>query len=70
MSGTVRIETHDFKGEARRRKLAEMFRIAEEVIDGKWGNGVDRIQLLEQEGHDSAKIQNIVNVLLMERGKQ
>lgn len=70
MSAMVRIETHDYKGEARRRKLAEMFRIAEEVIEGKWGNGVDRIQLLEQEGHDSAKIQNIVNVLLRERGKK
>ena len=64
------VNYHDYKGEARRKKLAEMFRVAEEVIEGKWGNGVDRIQLLEQEGHDSAKIQNIVNVLLMERGKK
>lgn len=43
--------------------------VAKEVIDGKWGNGMERIEKLEEAGYDSAKVQNIVNVMLMEGGK-
>ena len=43
--------------------------IAKEVIEGKWGNGMGRIMKLEEAGYDSAKVQNIVNVMLMETKK-
>ncbi len=35
--------------------------IAEEVIDGLWGNGSDRKKRLEEAGYDYKTIQNIVN---------
>ena len=35
--------------------------IADEVIAGKWGNGNDRKNRLEQAGYDYNSIQNIVN---------
>lgn len=43
--------------------------VAREVIDGEWGNGMERIEKLEEAGYDSAKVQNIVNVMLMEGKK-
>lgn len=46
-------------------QIDELFKIADEVIAGKWGNGLDRIQKLELSGYDSAKVQNIVNVKLL-----
>ncbi len=47
--------------------LEQLFTIADEVIAGKWGNGLDRIRKLEQAGIDSAKVQNIVNIKLMSK---
>ena len=38
--------------------------IAYEVIDGKWGNGQDRINRLRAAGYDPYAIQSIVNYLL------
>ena len=38
--------------------------IAKEVIDGLWGNGKERIQLLKESGYDPKAIQNIVNVMM------
>lgn len=38
--------------------------IAKEVIDGKWGNGVDRANRLSAAGYDPATIQKEVNKLL------
>ena len=35
--------------------------IAQEVIDGKWGNGADRKNRLSAAGYDYQAIQNIVN---------
>lgn len=43
--------------------------VAKEVIDGKWGDGMERIEKLEEAGYDSAKVQNIVNVMIMEGKK-
>ncbi len=37
-----------------------------EVIIGKWGNGEDRVQKLEEAGYDSLAIQNNVNRILLE----
>ena len=52
------------------RRILEIYKtVAEEVIDGKWGNGMERIEKLEEAGYDSAKVQNIVNVMLMEGKK-
>lgn len=50
-------------------KVDNLFRVAKDVIAGKWGNGLERIERLELAGYDSGKIQNIVNVMLMERKK-
>ena len=38
--------------------------IAIEVIDGKWGNGADRITRLERAGYDYKAVQAIVNQML------
>lgn len=57
------------KEQIRFAKTKKLFEIAREVIAGKWGNGLDRIKKLEIAGYDSAKVQNIVNVMLMEKKK-
>ena len=41
--------------------------IAYEVIDGKWGNGQDRINRLRGAGYDAAAIQQLVNSLLKQQ---
>lgn len=41
-----------------------IYRIALEVIDGKWGNGEERKRLLTQCGYDYAQIQAKVNQIL------
>ena len=38
--------------------------VAYDVIDGKWGNGQDRINRLRAAGYDPSAIQSIVNYLL------
>lgn len=38
--------------------------IAQEVIEGKWGNGDDRIVRLTNEGYNASAIQRIVNNML------
>ena len=38
--------------------------VAYDVIDGKWGNGQDRINRLRAAGYDPYAIQSIVNYLL------
>lgn len=43
-----------------------LFDVARDVIKGKYGNGLQRIRLLEMDGYDSAKVQNIVNVMTTE----
>ena len=54
---------------ANRATLGLLKNVAKEVIDGKWGNGMERIEKLEEAGYDSAKVQNIVNTMIMEGGK-
>ena len=51
-------------------KYLKMLDVAKDVIRGKYGNGLKRIERLESAGYDSAKIQNIVNVLIVMRGKR
>ena len=41
--------------------------IAQEVIDGKWGNGEDRKKRLTESGYDYNIIQSRVNTLLIQR---
>lgn len=41
--------------------------IAREVIDGKWGNGEERIEALKNAGHDPDAVQKKVNELLAEK---
>ena len=43
---------------------AEVKKIAQEVIDGKWGNGADRKNRLEAAGYNYAVIQAMVNALV------
>lgn len=37
--------------------------IAQQVLDGKWGNGDERVRRLKAAGYDPAKIQALVNDL-------
>nr|DAR90074.1 MAG TPA: Endolysin [Caudoviricetes sp.] len=39
--------------------------VANEVLQGLWGNGNERIELLTDAGYDAQKIQNIVNRLVL-----
>lgn len=41
--------------------------IAQEVIDGKWGNGDDRKAKLEKEGYNYKEVQNKVNEILSKK---
>lgn len=41
--------------------------IAKEVIDGKWGNGPDRVARLKKAGYNPTTIQSIVNSLLAKK---
>ena len=43
--------------------------IAKEVIDGKWGNGDDRVQKLKDAGYDPDAVQKKVNELLAAQAK-
>lgn len=38
--------------------------VAQEVIDGKWGNGLERKRKLQEAGYDYSAVQNKVNELL------
>ena len=70
MDRTVERELYDQGQRIATRGVLAMYKnVAKEVIDGKWGNGMERIEKLEEAGYDSAKVQNIVNVMLME-GKE
>ena len=44
--------------------------IADEVIDGKWGNGTDRKTNLEEAGYDYNAVQNRVNEILSKNNKK
>ena len=46
------------------------YQIAQEVLDGKWGNGVERRTRLYEAGYDANAIQTIVNVLVKERDRE
>ena len=41
--------------------------VAYDVIEGKWGNGQDRINRLRAAGYDAAYIQSIVNAILKQQ---
>lgn len=43
--------------------------LAEEVLQGKWGNGADRKKRLSAAGHNPEEVQKIVNELITERDK-
>jgi len=59
-----------FKRLERAHRTDALFDVAKDVIKGKYGNGLQRIRLLEMDGYDSAKVQNIVNVMIMEGCKK
>ena len=44
--------------------------LAQEVIDGKWGNGEDRKSKLEKAGYDYTAVQNRVNEILSKDNKK
>ena len=46
----------------------DLFTIAQEVIKGKWGNGVDRKERLSEAGYDYKEVQTLVNTIL--KGKE
>ena len=38
--------------------------VAQEILDGKWGNGSERRERLTQAGYNYEKVQSIVNALV------
>lgn len=49
-------------GTAQKKTLAEL---ADEVIDGKWGNGSERRKRLEAAGYNYREVQDVVNSMLV-----
>ena len=49
---------------ANKPSLKTLDEIAEEVIDGKWGNGSDRFNRLNKAGYSADQVQSRVNMLL------
>ncbi|MBO7183061.1 MAG: hypothetical protein J6V49_02900 [Bacteroidales bacterium] len=45
------------------------YQIAAEVIEGKWGNGMERYELLTKAGYSYDAVQSIVNVLIQDRNR-
>lgn len=41
--------------------------LAQEIIAGKWGNGLERRQRLEQAGYNYNDVQSIVNAIMANR---
>lgn len=58
------IETYDFTRADLIVNEADVDRLAKEVIQGKWGNGLDRKYHLEAQGHDYSIIQSRVDEML------
>ncbi|MCR5777246.1 MAG: Lyzozyme M1 (1,4-beta-N-acetylmuramidase) [Lachnospiraceae bacterium] len=54
-------------GYTKSSKEIDVDAIAQEVIDGKWGNGEDRKKRLTEAGYDYKVIQSRVNALLMQK---
>lgn len=52
------------KYEMVQNRINELYRIADEVIKGKWGNGCNREQALNEAGYLYAIVQRIVNSIL------
>lgn len=52
------------KGSAGTKPMKTVEQLAQEVIDGKWGNGDERKKRLTEAGYDYAKVQTKVNELL------
>ena len=46
------------------------YEIACEVLEGKWGNGQDRIDRLWNAGYDPSAVQAIVNCLVNDRARE
>ena len=46
------------------------YQIACEVLDGKWGNGPERKERLENAGYTYTAVQSIVNVLVNDRNRE
>ena len=44
--------------------MKPIYTIAQEVINGDWGNGAERKRRLREAGYDYNKVQNKVNDLL------
>lgn len=60
-NGEVTVEKVTSKGNT----LKSDETVANEVVQGLWGNGNERIELLTNAGYDAQKIQNIVNRLML-----
>ena len=50
--------------------LKTNYEIACEVLEGKWGNGPERKERLEDAGYTYTAVQSIVNVLVNERNRE
>lgn len=46
------------------------YEIACEVLEGKWGNGPERKERLENAGYTYTAVQSIVNVLVNDRNRE
>ena len=44
--------------------------IACEVLDGKWGNGLERKERIESAGYSYSAVQSIVNALVNDRNRE
>lgn len=59
-----RIDRLGDRYDAVQARVNEYYTVAEQVINGNWGNGWNRQQALEGAGYDYQTVQNIVNEML------
>lgn len=60
--GTINVKpSEDEEGTSEKKSIKE---IAQEVIDGKWGNGYERKNRLTKAGYDYKSVQTLVNEML------
>ena len=58
------------RGVVKKPALKSVDTIAKEVLEGKWGNGAERVQKLTESGYDAEKVQDAVNKKMGKAAKE
>lgn len=64
VSGNAKTDTNNSKPATKVEPKKSIDIVAQEVIDGKWGNGEDRISRIKAAGYSYTEVQNKVNAII------